>query len=87
MVIVGDVIRVTCYSHTTPKWTFSGFTAHARKNVEVKKKYVFGNVVYIKYAAIENEGRYKCHGTWKSGKSFNATSRVDVGCKYLDVEI
>ena len=87
MVILGDVIRVTCNSHTTPKWTFSSFRANARENVEVKKKYLFGNVVYIKYASVDHEGKYKCQGTWKSGKSFNAMSRVDVGCKYLDFEI
>ena len=84
IVKLGDIISVICYSHKTPKWTFEGYT---RENMEVKKKYVFGNVFYIKHASLENEGTYKCHGTRKSGVPFNAISDVYVGCKFLDIEI
>ena len=76
----GDSIKIICYSHTKPKWTFVHFK-HLVYSL-LKKKNVFGNLIYIKHASPDfNRGIYTCEGTRKSGESFKANSAVEVVCK------
>ena len=80
---VREPIRITCFSHTKPKWTYSGYyMGFLKTDIKVKKKIVFENNIFIKHASkYTYNGVFTCQGSDKSGQSFNASARVIVGSK------
>jgi len=80
----GEPLKITCFSHTIPVWTYRGLSGGVQTEyMEVKKKYVFGNTIMAP-EALENEhmGTFYCKGTTQSGHILRAPSKVYVGCKY-----
>ena len=89
VVEVGKPIHIICYSHTVPKWTYSGYRyTFLVKNVNVKENNIYRNNIYIKHATDDmHHSIFTCQGTGPSGQYFTENSTVHVGCKYFNIFI
>ena len=83
MLIEGEPLKITCFSYTTPVWTYSGLSNGNYKDyMLVKRKYVYGTFIYApKAIQLEHMGIFYCKGTRLSGEDFSTSSRVYLGCK------
>jgi len=85
VVHTGQPFQIICNSFTTPQWTYSGWeNADMKENTGVKKKYVYGNMIFVpKASGYNNYGKYHCSGDTSTGEKFFVSSEVYAGGNFI----
>jgi len=83
-VALGELIKLTCFSYTSPTWRFVSYTGtNLRRGwqVKLKKAYIKPLLkdVIIPKANYEHQGIYYCRGTYSNQTKFHAQAEVFVG--------
>ena len=83
---VGETVSMKCYSYSIPKWKSLNTRKYkvAKRTMRCKSR-IYVYELYVFDATVVHSGKYTCHGTKKSGESFEAISYLYIGCKYSTV--